>query len=79
MLRVPYVWRRIQIVNVKPSTKELSEKMKMKNRYALFGAAVVSAFIGVAAVVASAGEVNVYSYRKPKLIEVWTWMSQLLH
>ena len=53
--------------------------MKMKNKYAFVGAAVVSAFIGLTPLLASAGEVNVYSYRKPKLIdpmfEVFTGMS----
>ena len=43
--------------------------MKMKNKYAFVGAAVVSAFIGLTPLLASAGEVNVYSYRKPKLID----------
>ena len=43
--------------------------MKMKNSYAMVGATVVSAFIGLTSLLASAGEVNVYSYRKPKLID----------
>ena len=43
--------------------------MKMKSKFSVFGAVVVSAFIGLTPLLASAGEVNVYSYRKPKLID----------
>ena len=41
----------------------------MKSKFAVAAAAVVSAFIGLTPLLASAGEVNVYSYRKPKLID----------
>ena len=41
----------------------------MKSKFSVFGAALVSAFIGLTPLLASAGEVNVYSYRKPKLID----------
>ena len=43
--------------------------MKIKVRLSFIGAAMVSAFVGLTPLFASAGEVNVYSYRKPKLID----------
>jgi iron(III) transport system substrate-binding protein len=43
--------------------------MKRKVRFPWIGALMISGSIGLTPLFASAGEVNVYSYRKPKLID----------
>ncbi|HJP06794.1 MAG: iron ABC transporter substrate-binding protein [Acidiferrobacteraceae bacterium] len=43
--------------------------MKVNQSYSLLGAIVISGVMGLTPLLASADEVNVYSYRKPKLID----------